>query len=97
VYGYAKDQIKFELPAVFAGKAIIKDKRVDIAVFDKEDTSKLLFIIEVKRPEIKDEKAVDGTEATSPFQQMQSYCRALQPEIGVIGLPRNSLNLQNRC
>lgn len=90
-YGYNKKQIKFELPAVFAGKEVIKDKRVDIAVFDKENTGKLLFIVEVKRPEIKDEKAVDDAEATSPFQQMQSYCRALQPEIGVIANGDNLL------
>lgn len=84
VYGYSKEQIKFELPAVFAGKEVIKDKRVDIAVFNKDDSSKIDFIIEVKRPKIKDEHVVDGTDATTPFQQMQSYCRALQPEIGAI-------------
>ena len=84
VYGYSKDQIKFELPAVFAGKEVIKDKRVDIAVFNKDDSSKIDFIIEVKRPKIKDEHVVDGADATTPFQQMQSYCRALQPEIGAI-------------
>lgn len=84
VYGYSKEQIKFELPAVFAGKEVIKDKRVDIAVFNKDDSSKIDFIIEVKRPKIKDEHVVDGVDATTPFQQMQSYCRALQPEIGAI-------------
>lgn len=84
VYGYSKEQIKFELPAVFAGKEVIKDKRVDIAVFNKDDSSKIDFIIEVKRPKIKDEHVVDGADATTPFQQMQSYCRALQPEIGAI-------------
>lgn len=83
-YGYSKEQIKFELPAVFAGKEVIKDKRVDIAVFNKDDSSKIDFIIEVKRPKIKDEHVVDGADATTPFQQMQSYCRALQPEIGAI-------------
>lgn len=84
VYGYSKEQIKFELPAVFVGKEVIKDKRVDIAVFNKDDSSKIDFIIEVKRPKIKDEHVVDGADATTPFQQMQSYCRALQPEIGAI-------------
>ena len=34
---------------------------MDISVFDKEDTSKLLLIVEVKPPEIKDEKAVEMT------------------------------------
>lgn len=84
VYGYSKEQIKFELPAVFAGKEIIKDKRVDIAIFNKSDSSKIDFIIEVKRPKIKDEHTIDGADATTPFQQMQSYCRALQPKIGAI-------------
>lgn len=83
-YGYSKDQIQFELPAVFAGKEVIKDKRVDIAVFNKDDTSKIDLIIEVKRPKIKDEHAFEGSDATTPFQQMQSYCRALQPEVGAI-------------
>ena len=83
-YGYSKDQIKFELPAVFQGKEVIKNKRVDIAVFNKDDSSKIDIIIEVKRPKIKDEHVVDGTEVTTPYQQMQSYCRALQPEIGAI-------------
>lgn len=83
-YGYSKDQIKFELPAVFSGKEVIKNKRVDIAVFNKDDSSKIDIIIEVKRPKIKDEHVVDGTEVTTPYQQMQSYCRALQPEIGAI-------------
>lgn len=84
VYGYSKEQIKFELPAVFAGTEIIRNKRVDIAVFNKDDSSKIDFIIEVKRPKIKDEHVVYGTDTTTPFQQMQSYCRAFQPEIGAI-------------
>ena len=95
VYGYSKDQIQFELPAVFAGKEVIKDKRVDIAVFNKDDRSKIDFIIEVKRPKIKDEHAIDGTDATSPFQQMQSYCRALQPEVGAIVNGDNLLKFYN--
>lgn len=91
VYGYKKEQIKFELSAAFAGKEIIKNKRIDIAVFNKENPSKLVFIIEIKRPEIKDEKAVANGESTSPFQQMQSYCRNKQPEIGVIANGDNLL------
>lgn len=83
-YGYSKEQIQFELPAVFAGKEVTKKKRVDIAVFNKDDRSKIDFIIEVKRPKVKNEHAVDDADSTTPFQQMQSYCRALQPEIGAI-------------
>lgn len=94
-YGYSKEQIQFELPAVFAGKEVIKDKRVDIAVFNKDDHSKIDLIIEVKRPKIKDEHAVDGMDATTPFQQMQSYCRALQPEVGVIVNGDNLLKFYN--
>lgn len=90
-YGYTKEQIKFEMPAVFAGKEIIKDKRIDIAVFNKNDSSKLDMIIEVKRPKIKDEHVADGSDSTTPYQQMQSYCRALQPEIGVIANGDNLL------
>lgn len=95
VYGYSKEQIQFELPAVFAGKEVIKDKRVDIAVFNKDDHSKIDFIIEVKRPKIRDEHAIDGLDATSPFQQMQSYCRALQPEVGAIVNGDNLLKFYN--
>lgn len=84
IYGYSTEQIKFELPAVFAGKDIIEDKRVDIAVFSKEDPGKIILIIEVKRPKIKNEHISDGSDKTTPYQQMQSYCRALQPEIGAI-------------
>lgn len=91
VCGYAKEQIKFEMPAVFAGKEVIKDKRIDIAVFNKNDSSKLDMIIEVKRPKIKDEHVADGSDSTTPYQQMQSYCRALQPEIGVIANGDNLL------
>ncbi len=94
-YGYSKEQIEFELPAVFAGKEVIKDKRVDIAVFDKDDHSKIIMIIEVKRPKIKDENAIDGVDATSPFQQMQSYCRALQPVVGAIVNGDNLLKMYN--
>lgn len=84
VYGYTKNQIKFELPAIFAGKEVIRNKRTDITVFNKDDKSKIDLIIEVKRPKIKDEHAVDDSDTTTPFQQMQSYCRTLQPEIGAI-------------
>lgn len=90
-YGYKKEQIQFEVPAVFAGKEVIKDKRVDIVVFNKDNLDKIDLIIEVKRPKIKDEHVADGADATTPFQQMQSYCRALQPEVGVIANGDNLL------
>ena len=40
-YGYEKTQLEFELPVVYAGREIIRDKRIDIAVFNKDDHSKL--------------------------------------------------------
>ncbi|MBV7273753.1 N-6 DNA methylase [Clostridiaceae bacterium UIB06] len=91
IYGYSKEQIGFELPAVYAGKEVIKDKRIDIAVFNKDDKSKIDMIIEVKRPEIKDENNAADGESSTPFQQMQSYCRLKQPQIGVIANGDNLL------
>ena len=91
VYGYTKEQIKFELTAVYAGKEVTKNKRIDIAVFNKDDASKIDLIIEVKRPEIKDENTTADGETSTPFQQMQSYCRLKQPKIGVIANGDNLL------
>ena len=90
-YGYTSEQIEFEVPAVYAGKEVIKDKRIDITVFNKEDRSKIDMIIEVKRPEIKDENLASDGESTTPFQQMQSYCRLKLPKIGVIANGDNLL------
>ena len=90
-YGYSKDQIKFETPVIFAGKEKKDEKRTDIVVYNKDNDVKIDLIIEVKRPKIKDEKAIDSIEATSAFEQMQSYCRALQPKIGVIANGDNLL------
>lgn len=90
-YGYLKEQIEFELPAVYAGREIIREKRIDIAVFNKDDHNKIDMIIEVKRPEVKDEKAVADGESTTPLQQMQSYCRLKRAEIGVIANGDNLL------
>lgn len=90
-YGYEKTQLEFELPVVYAGREIIRDKRIDIAVFNKDDHSKLDMVIEVKRPEAKDENEVQSGDSTTPFQQMQSYCRAKLPKIGVIANGANLL------
>lgn len=91
MYHYSKEQIGFELPAVYAGHEIIREKRIDIAVFNKDDSDKIDMIIEVKRPEIKDEKAVADGESVSPLQQMQSYCRLKRAKIGVIANGDNLL------
>lgn len=90
-FGYTCAQIKFELPVVFAGKEVIKNKRVDIAVFNKDETGKIDILIEVKRPKVKSVYVADGTDVTTPYQQMQSYCRALQPKIGAIANGSNLL------
>lgn len=91
VYGYTKEQIGFELPAVYAGREVIREKRIDIAVFNKDDRAKIDMIIEVKRPEVKDENITATGESSTPFQQMQSYCRLKQAEIGVIANGDNLL------
>ena len=49
------------------------------------------MIIEVKRPGIKDENSIADGESSTPFQQMQSYCRLKQPQIGVIANGDNLL------
>ena len=90
-YGYTSEQIEFEVPAVYAGKEVIKDKRIDITVFNKENHSMIDMIIEVKRPEIKDENVASDGESTTPFQQMQSYCRLKLPKLGVIANGDNLL------
>lgn len=82
-YGYTKEQLSFEEPVYFAGRQVIKSKRIDIAVFDKEH-KKIIMIIEVKRPLVDDyNKTCDGGNVT-PFQQMQSYCNQKHPQIGVL-------------
>ena len=83
-YNYEKEQLVFEPYVYYAGREHVRRKRADIAVTNKENKSKIDIVIEVKRPEVKDENASHEGEAATAFQQMQSYCRALQPKIGVI-------------
>ncbi len=90
-YGYKKEQIAFEVPVVYAGKEILREKRIDIVVYNKDDKNKVDLVIEIKRPEIKDENVTYEGEHSTPFQQMQSYCRALQPKLGVIANGDNLL------
>ena len=82
-YHYKKEQLSFEEPVIFAGKQVIMDKRIDIAVFDK-DLKKIDMIIEVKRPEVSDYHKTWDAESTTPFQQMQSYCNQKHPQVGVL-------------
>lgn len=83
-YGYAKEQLEFEVPALIAGKEIEGEKRIDIAVYPDANRKKMLMVIEVKRPEIKDEnKKYDG-ESSTPRQQMESYCLQRKASIGAV-------------
>lgn len=45
--------------------------------------NKIDMVIEVKRPDVKNENISAEGESSTPFQQMQSYCRAILPHIGV--------------
>lgn len=84
-YGYNKEQLEFEVPVIFAGRAtIVDDKRIDILVHNKEDSKKIDLIIEVKRPSVDDENKSESAESTTPFQQMFSYCSQKNPTIGAI-------------
>lgn len=82
-YGYNEKQISFEEPVLFAGKEVIRDKRIDITVYDKKHEN-ILFIVEVKRPSILDYNKLYDQESTSPFEQMQSYCFQKRPKVGVL-------------
>lgn len=90
-YEYPKELLEFEVPAMFAGRScIIDDKRIDIAIYSDTTKKKFRIIIEVKRPEVKDENARYGTESTTPYEQMNSYCSNKHAEVGVIA---NGANL----
>lgn len=83
-YGYEKDQLAFEPYVYYAGIESVRQKRVDIAVLNKDNRSKIDMVIEVKRPCVKNENVSYGGESATAYEQMRSYCRALQPEVGVI-------------
>ena len=83
-YGYTKEQLEFEVPALIAGKGIEGEKRIDIAVYPDANRKKIIMVIEVKRPSIKDEnKKYDG-ESSTPRQQMESYCLQKKASVGVV-------------
>ncbi|WP_106627017.1 N-6 DNA methylase [Selenomonas massiliensis] len=90
-YGYSKDQLEFEVQAVYAGREVVKDKRIDIAIYSGSDKKKLDIVIEVKRPEVKDENAVYEGESSTPRQQMESYCLLKKAQVGVIANGSNLL------
>ncbi len=84
MYGYKKEQMEFEVPVRYEGREAVREKRIDIMLYNKDDHNKIDLIIEVKRPEVEDENKTAEGEASTPFQQMQSYCRAKQPRLGAI-------------
>lgn len=90
-YGYAKEQLEFEVQAVYAGREVVKDKRIDIAIYSGADKKNLNVVIEVKRPEVKDENAVYGEEFSTSRQQMESYCLLKKAQVGVIANGANLL------
>lgn len=90
-YGYSKDQLEFEVQAVYAGREKVKDKRIDIAIYESSSKKKIIVVIEVKRPEVKDENAVYEGEASTPRQQMESYCLLTKAHIGVVANGANLL------
>ena len=83
-YGYPKDSLEFEVPAMFAGKSAMYEKRIDIAVYSDATKKNFDVIIEVKRPEIDNENVAESGETTTPKQQMQSYCKNKNAKVGVI-------------
>lgn len=91
LYGYSKEQLSFEAPAVYAGREVIREKRIDIAVRSPKDKNKIEMIIEVKRPGIQDENAVYEGEASSPRKQMESYCLMKKAKVGVVANGANLL------
>lgn len=90
-YGYAKEQLEFEVPALIKGRGVEGEKRIDIAVYPDANRKKMIMVIEVKRPAILDEnKKYDG-ESSTPRQQMESYCLQKKASIGVIANGGNLL------
>jgi type I restriction enzyme M protein len=67
-YEYPVERIKCEYPIVF-GK---ETKRADIVITDKDDSTALYIVVEVKKPKLKEGK-----------EQLKSYCNASGASIAV--------------
>ncbi|MDR3111688.1 MAG: N-6 DNA methylase [Elusimicrobiota bacterium] len=67
-YKYPADRIQLEYPVSFGRE----NKRADIVIFDKQQTTSAYIIIEMKQPKLKDGK-----------EQLKSYCNATGAPIGV--------------
>ena len=90
-YGYPKELLDFEVLTTFAGREKIREKRIDIAIYENSKKKKISTIIEVKRPNVTDENKIEGDESSTPKEQMASYCKQNQVQIGVIANGGNLL------
>lgn len=90
-YHYPKELLEFEVLTTFAGREKITDKRIDIAIYENSKKKKITTIIEVKRPSVIDENKTENGETTTPKEQMASYCKQNQAQIGVIANGGNLL------
>lgn len=68
VYGYSTDRMELEYSVSFGREK----KRADIVVFDKQNTTAVYMMVELKKPKLKDGK-----------EQLKSYCNATGAPIGV--------------
>ena len=83
-YHYPKELLEFEVLTTFAGHSKILDKRIDIAIYENINKKKITTIIECKRPKVVDENKTESGETATPLEQMASYCKQKQSQIGVI-------------
>lgn len=90
-YDYPKELLEFEVLTTFAGREKIIDKRIDIAIYQNKNKKKITTIIECKRPRVVDENKTEGGETATPLEQMASYCKQKQSQIGVIANGGNLL------
>lgn len=67
-YGYPTDRMEVEYSVTFGREK----KRADIVIFDKQNTTSVYMMVELKKPKLKDGK-----------EQLKSYCNATGAPIGV--------------
>jgi type I restriction enzyme M protein len=67
-YGYSTERMELEYSVSFGREK----KRADIVVFDKQNTTSIYMMIELKKPKLKDGK-----------EQLKSYCNATGAPIGI--------------
>ncbi|WP_413786898.1 N-6 DNA methylase [Psychrobacter urativorans] len=67
-FGYPYERMQVEYPVAFGRQT----KRADIVIFDKDHTTSVYIMVEMKKPKLKDGK-----------DQLKSYCHATGAPIGV--------------